>query len=283
MKNKVFYLVALAVGMVFVLGGCKDCDDPSDPDCGNYDPCFGKYPDKLEIEMYCSDIFVEPFRSFDYHITKDSVFTSPMDFKFKTNHNYDSVKWYFSSSSQSWTTNELELRFSSNEPWDPLVGSFKIFCVGYRQKDPLCKGENDSGFDTISRNFRMVEWWNPKIIGYYRGLNDGETDSVDFYIDFDSMYHHGLNIYTYPGENLLANGLLPKAYENEPSYNLKFGVLFDYTRFKMNRMPLAWKPIFKNVQGYLINDDEILVEWVTNASYGYDGKKRIFKGKRIKK
>jgi hypothetical protein len=280
MKNK--YALILILFSMVAWSGCKDCDDPSDPDCGNYDPCFGKYPDKLEIEMYCRDIFAVPYSSFDYHITKDSIFISPITFKFKVNHKYDSIKWYISGSSQSWTTNELELSFS-NTQWDPIIGSFKIIGVGYRQKDPLCKGENDSGLDTISRNFRLVEWWNPKIIGYYRGLNDGEKDSVDFYIDFDSIYHPGLEKYIYPGENMWANGLMSKSYENEPGYNKEFGVIWEYTRFKKNRDPQTWKPIFKDVQGYLINDDEIRIEWVSNAFFGYDGKKRIFKGKRIKK
>jgi hypothetical protein len=37
-------LAAMATGLLLSLPACKekDCDDPQNPDCGNYDPCYGK-------------------------------------------------------------------------------------------------------------------------------------------------------------------------------------------------------------------------------------------------
>jgi hypothetical protein len=44
MKKSYKYLVILLVGMALVLNSCKKecpCDDPTNPDCDNYDRCFG--------------------------------------------------------------------------------------------------------------------------------------------------------------------------------------------------------------------------------------------------
>jgi hypothetical protein len=280
MKNKVFYLVALAVGMVFVMSGCKDCDDPSDPDCGNYDPCFGKYPDKLEIEMYCSDVLVEPYRSSHFHKTERNEFISPRTFQFKVNYDYDSVVWSFSGSNQTWTNKELELRFSSNDSKNPLTGDFTATFVGYRPTDPLCKGEKDRGIDTLTRSFTLVDWRKSRILGHYRGLNNGETDSVDFFIFPDTLRHdNGTDFWV---RYIVAVGLLPKSYSNEEGYGIKFPIIAHNYSFRQGNSQNVLKPILTKVKGFLINDDEIVVEWTTITFYGYDGIQRTFKGKRIK-
>lgn len=44
-KTTLKYLVVILTGMAFVLNSCKEecpCDDPTDPTCENYDPCYGK-------------------------------------------------------------------------------------------------------------------------------------------------------------------------------------------------------------------------------------------------
>jgi hypothetical protein len=55
MKKSYKYLVILLAGMALVLNSCKeDCpctDDPTNPDCENYDPCWGKQPVTAAFEM----------------------------------------------------------------------------------------------------------------------------------------------------------------------------------------------------------------------------------------
>jgi hypothetical protein len=42
MKKYRIPIVALTVLAAFSLQTCKHCNDPTNPDCANYDPCYGK-------------------------------------------------------------------------------------------------------------------------------------------------------------------------------------------------------------------------------------------------
>ncbi|MFK7969642.1 MAG: hypothetical protein AB8F95_04705 [Bacteroidia bacterium] len=45
------YLLLLLAILGAILSGCKPCDDPTDPECKNYDPCYGLGPVSAEFDM----------------------------------------------------------------------------------------------------------------------------------------------------------------------------------------------------------------------------------------
>ena len=50
MKNK--YALILILFSMAAWSGCKDCDDPTDPDCGNYDPFHDIEPANADFGIY---------------------------------------------------------------------------------------------------------------------------------------------------------------------------------------------------------------------------------------
>ncbi len=56
-------ILYLSLALLVLIPGCKcSCDDPTDPDCKNYDPCYGADPPlTADFEMY---EYVAPLSSF---------------------------------------------------------------------------------------------------------------------------------------------------------------------------------------------------------------------------
>jgi hypothetical protein len=88
MKN--FLLYSLLCGFIFIGFGCEDCEDPTNPECDNYDPCYGLSPVTASFEMYEYTIGLEGWlESFDMKqvpmiddtaISDDITFKAPEGF-----------------------------------------------------------------------------------------------------------------------------------------------------------------------------------------------------------
>jgi hypothetical protein len=183
MKSKLFFLVALAVGMVFVMSGCKDdeCFDETNPECSNFDPCFGKYPEKLEIEMRITDP-----RDLNVYIpTFDSVFTINSNLYFYTNFDYDSVLWQIGADPTIWNRKSLPLRFEK----EALNSTVTITARCFRPIDQKCLGVKDDGIDILSRTISFGAHEDSPLHGIWRGTNNGEKDSFD--VEIERVYAVG--------------------------------------------------------------------------------------------
>jgi hypothetical protein len=186
MKNKVFYVVALTVGMVFVMSGCKDCDDPSDPDCGNYDPCFGQEEFKPNFEIITGishvngkDFLPRPIWDGEYKyltFVGDTMING--NAYFKADRAYDSVKWKIGYESEFRSGKDLALRFE--EP----VTQLPITMIGKRTPNKKCF-PNEQAIDTVQR---FLTTWPPDSIRYigkwYGSFSDYPNDSFEINIGF---------------------------------------------------------------------------------------------------
>lgn len=59
--------------VLFTINACKDdcppCDDPTNPDCSNYDPCYKKNRVTADFFMYENDWSLDPDRGWEYYDT----------------------------------------------------------------------------------------------------------------------------------------------------------------------------------------------------------------------
>ena len=69
---KTFFGLSILVSLFFTQS-CKDdcppCDDPTNPECGNYDPCFGKNRVSADFYMYENHGGLNPDKGWDYYDT----------------------------------------------------------------------------------------------------------------------------------------------------------------------------------------------------------------------
>lgn len=88
----------MAVCFVFIFDGCKDCDDPSDPDCKNYDPCHDVKPANADFGIYEYVKYVGPSKKIMIYGKEESdTVYGGNDIMFKPKHKYDKVTWFIGS------------------------------------------------------------------------------------------------------------------------------------------------------------------------------------------
>lgn len=208
MKNKVFYLVALAVGMVFVMSGCKDCDDPSDPDCGNYDPCFGKEEFKPHFKMYdaikhwSGELFaypvqppVQPYFT-NYILTEgDTLLTNGVIFI--APEGYDSVWWLIGAEASYRQGKGIGIYFEDEYP-----ENLPIIMVGKRKPNKACF-PNEQAIDTVRRFLTLKPRTDTKVTGQWIGAYDTHpNDSFEINIRFPKGYTHRVTFDYFPDRDL---------------------------------------------------------------------------------
>jgi hypothetical protein len=115
MKIQLFTLIGLAA--LLTLNACRKerCDDPSNPDCHNYDPCYGVVGDASfrMMETALTTGFLCGGTDLDrIEVEVDTV--NPGHVTFRANHEASSYEWRVGSDARRWTTREFELLFDSD-------------------------------------------------------------------------------------------------------------------------------------------------------------------------
>ncbi len=154
--NSIILILALTV----LLGtfSCKNnCDDPGDPDCKNYDPCYGVSETnadfKMEVAIYGRGASPEWFEL-------DQLFDGGRTVRFTPKHDLDSVIWLIGTER---LTNNVIVR--SNFPRDRTI---TVTLIGKRKPNNRCFPLDD-GIDTFSRSFYV----HPE--AGFLGLNPDDT------------------------------------------------------------------------------------------------------------
>lgn len=92
--KKILSLILIVSLMILSWSGCKDCDDPSNIDCGNYDPCHDKQPANADFGIY--ELFDLRERG-RFENETDTVLPGFTGVLFKPKHKNDKVTWYLGS------------------------------------------------------------------------------------------------------------------------------------------------------------------------------------------
>jgi len=187
MKNILYSLLAVAL----LLPACKD-DCPVEPD-----PC-ADYPEKMEILIEWDNAQWSTLRDIEFVETLDSIFTIPSNLIFKTNYVYDSISWRIGSEIDRRTGTKTLVRFEENA----LNSTMFITAECFRSIDTKCFGSDDDGIDTLQRRITFKSRYESPLIGTWRGVNDGETDSFDikihplYWINSEGQKVYDLNRFT---------------------------------------------------------------------------------------
>ena len=238
--------------------GCKD-DCPVEPD-----PC-ADYPAKMEITLMWPNYLGRTSLETPYVPTTDTAFSLSQLVIFKTNYDYDSVFWQFGSDPRVFNQLSYSINFTLGQE-----GTVTARAICYRDTNTACFGMDDDGVDTLYKTITLHHYADAAIVGTYRGTNDGENDSFNYRIWYDTLSSGEIRPY---------HAGLPKDYKGIEGVKIE--------RFNIYGTNLSSDISEEDFYGTLQADGKtIKVYWKTRTSDGQQltyGPQRVFTGIRIKK
>ncbi len=184
-KPKIYYMKpslrvrkAIAFMTVFIVFSCckdEDCFDPSNPDCENYDPCFGverptaKFAIEARVRNNDGDIeYVEDPNVFPGILTQ---------FRSEFEGDGFSHTWYVGSEILHDSHVIRDFATVKNRP--AIISISHVLDYPIDQKCyPM-----DVGRDSVSQSFYLIKYWDELLTnGTFRVLLENEQDSFDFKI-----------------------------------------------------------------------------------------------------
>ena len=180
-----YFLITLLVFLVLVAcrkeQGDQICWDPANPDCENYDPCYGETEvsadfaigNRFGVLPEVREIFIE-----------DSLFLSGEFLRFKAKEKEAYYKWYLGTELIEGYGDSLVGRTLINLPVGRYTAALKV------NKDPnLDCQPNDDGEDSVMKYFYVVEPCDLMISNRFRGVFEGfEQDSVEIEFIFADFH-----------------------------------------------------------------------------------------------
>lgn len=134
-------LIFIATALLFTAQSCKkECHDPANPNCENYDPCFRK--EKTSANFTISEVVGgRAFETDEIHQINKARFIAQQDF--------DSYEWVVGNHIDTFRTKSFELGgFPQGETID-------VRLIGKRNPNTLCFA-NDDGIDTVYKTFKVT-------------------------------------------------------------------------------------------------------------------------------
>ncbi len=164
----------LMFGIVLLAQCCKPdntCSDPSNPECENYDPCYGK------TDIRRADFLIETTYTIPGQIVyvTDTIFgynLSPLRFKSVDDSLITNHIWYVGS--EILTTDEVIRDFNNVPRPSDITVSHVVTYQNLNPCDPL-----DDGRDSVAVTFRLVgSYWEFLSVGTFRGSHNGSPEST---------------------------------------------------------------------------------------------------------
>lgn len=210
----------------------KDCEDPTNPECSNYDPCYEQSPltADIKIEEVIGQFWRFPmavdYGKFSYETDTACLGTSIV---FSTTAEADRYEWRIGSDPRVWEETSFSLEFfrsASDYGFQPVT--LMVSLTTYRENPHTCYPE-----DVMAREVRpvtIVSRADSKMSGNFKGQSTRFPDSTfTISIEIDSSGHSTVYnlpkgcVDLYPFDNVLQVG---------------------YRRAAMIRSSLAGKPEF---------------------------------------
>jgi hypothetical protein len=249
MKKLISILIVL-----LTFNACKD-DCPVEPD-----PC-SEYPEEMEITLMWPNYLQRTSQETPFVPTTDTAFSIFQLLIYKTNFEYDSVFWQVGNDPRIENSPSYSIEFQD-------VGEITTRAICYRDTNRVCFGPDDDGIDTLYKTITMHHDTDAEILGTYRGTNDGESDSFNLRIWYDTLASGAI----YPSQ-----AGLPKDYKGIDGIKIE--------RFNIYGGTLSSEISEYHYYGRLQPDgNTIKVYWKTLKSDGQNrtlGPQRVYTGIRI--
>lgn len=263
--NKLFQTVLLMVGLMLLAQCCKPdpdpptpppCTDQTNPDCPNYDPCYGEHPVTADFKMY-DDIFTGgPFAGTWY---EDSVLFKG-NIKFEAFEDSAYYKWYLGQEVLEGYGDSIVTKGISN--LDP--GTYDAALVVEKAPNLMCFPDDD-GRDSIYKTFTIVDRCDLLVINKYKGVfNSAPEDSlvIEFYFMNPNTKEPDCDSYELGGINLKG--------ENDTTFiSNQIGIVNHYMEFA--------GAVYTSPQGFF----EVFPDNTCHAEYLLRGENYVFNGKLV--
>ena len=171
MKNLPILTISLLA--MLALGACKKekpCKDPSNPDCENYDPCFGKKAPSADFIIgQSSNVGYFGMKPFEF-ISDDTMFAPfyrNIDFMAKE----EGAEYEWKLGAETITARRFTRGFSNAG-----YGRYTATLTIRKEVDNSCFPEY-TGTATFTKNFEIRPFYEFPIVGKYKVLFEGEKDS----------------------------------------------------------------------------------------------------------
>lgn len=154
-------LVLISVSLLITQSCKRECHDPANPDCENYNPCFGK--EKTSADFTISEVVGG--RAFE----TDEVWRLSY-VQFTARQEFDSYQWVIGTHKDTFYTKTCGLSGF------PEGATIKVRLVGKRQPQTGCFA-GDDGIDTVYKTFKVTAHDSIlPIFGEYEGYYDAYPD-----------------------------------------------------------------------------------------------------------
>ncbi len=213
-------LLTALLGLLAWSGCKKPCEDPTDPDCENYDPCYVANP--LSPDFSIEEVVGITLKaSFFTDTVLANGFSSV---RFTAMHGYQSYSWQIGTDDREFTDRVVSLQFI-----DP-IGTISVRLIAKKydwQLDPICR-PGDDGLDTMVRQLTVVKRKETRVEGTYFGRverKNGVSDTLTVKVDWRT-----------PDSVLFPNGMVsidnfPRGCVDDTPYGSYQDVFYGYTGF----------------------------------------------------
>lgn len=155
---------------MFSSSSCKrndePCHDPTNPNCENYNPCYGKKPVKAELSI-SQHLFPHASGDLGKIFVEDTVF--PQVF-IRFNCPLNGAKYTWTLGAETLTSQWVERGFVTT----PL-GTYTVKLAVEKEPDTNCF-PNDNGKDTVTKAFSIVPFCKLAILGVFKGRWDNVSN-----------------------------------------------------------------------------------------------------------
>jgi len=265
---KISFLLLL---ILLVAVGCRkdddspvcpaSCDDPTNPECSNYDPCLEENPVTADFKIY-DDVFSAGPNS-DQWFEDDVIYRGRI--KFEALEDSANYTWYLGQE----TLNGTEFKEVIRTTVDVEPGTYTAALTVDKEPNSMCF-PNDTGRDSIFKTFDVVGVCDLMIMNKFKGVF--ESDPQDSVI---------IEMYTWeflPGNTIRVPSCEPNADVAYVNFANDNDTIFDgsasgilnryFERFSVD----PFIPV-----GYL----EVTEDGICNAEYEMYDEFRIFNGRII--
>ncbi len=182
---KIVFILTITLSLV-TMESCKreePCCDASNPECPNYDPCYGKEHPSAKFDMaYANNLFPSPI------YWPDSVFRGNGNLHFVSLEENLEVghRWYVGSEIIEGVS-AVTRRFEDV----PRPATIEITHVIEYEPNLSCH-PNDDGYDSVIQSFDLINRRSELLtIGTFRGIRGNETDSFEIifkYVRYENPF-----------------------------------------------------------------------------------------------
>jgi hypothetical protein len=176
-KFRIPFLV-FTVLAAFSLQTCKHCNDPTNPDCANYDPCWDQTQADASFTIY-EVLPMMPDQPLDGYTGEDAATDTIINWntaRFKADFEAEYYEWRVGEDPRVWNTREFTLKFRSIPTYFPVEVSLKVYKPTNRSCFP---NSNDTA--EFRRSIVTVPQDSSLMIKRFEGYLESDPNRLNFF------------------------------------------------------------------------------------------------------